>query len=94
MIRTEVVTCSVRCGPMAKAGLAKAAQRVGADWCLAEEFYCKGCGQRWNRRDFSGDDLAKIACSNCYSDEVLIIRAQAEFVNWRAIAAEEQAVVS
>ena len=43
------------------------------DFCYAEpyRFRCHRCGQVWSAADmFSGFDVAKVTCSNCYSDNV------------------------
>ncbi len=77
--RLEPVTvqCSVRCGAGSKKRLNALANKHGAIMVHGGEYYCKCCQARWNWKDFSGFmDPTTVSCSNCYSDNVLIVTAR------------------
>ena len=78
-ITTLSVPCSIRCGKNVHGPLDKLADEYFAVSIHGEEFYCKSCYARWNWKDFRGAfHPTTITCSNCYSDDVLIVKVLIE----------------
>lgn len=74
---------SIRCGAGAKDRLVQLGKSLRAYDCTPTEFYCKDCHQRWLLSEMSGaGDVDTIACSNCYSENVLIVQVKVTFVRF------------
>jgi hypothetical protein len=77
-----VVDVNIRCNRQAFARLRRLAEEAGGVAARAWGFRCNSCGQGWGRQHVStADDLEHTSCSNCYGDEVTIIRAEVKFAD-------------
>lgn len=51
---------------------------VAQPWCMR----CESCGQEWSVHDNPQADWRTTTCSQCYAEDVHVIRLRLEYLNW------------
>lgn len=76
---THLVRCSILVGKAAtdpNREMDELGASHGSASTHSSKYRCKSCGQEYNSSEMGSDDLRSISCSNCYSDNVLLIEIE------------------